>query len=100
MLHKEFDKESAMAPTEIIYGDMFKCDWQMDADIVYMSNLCFPDEMNDRIAVECEKARSGTKIIALKSFKEDIVATYLRLEAVYEINMTWGNHETKIYIRV
>lgn len=78
---------------------MFNVDWQADANIVYLSNLCFPDEMNFRIAREAEKARPGTWIIALKFLDEEIIKGYLRLERLIDLNMTWGNQPVKVYIR-
>ena len=37
------------SPTEIINGDLLKCGWQYDADIVYLSCLCFGEEMMSAI---------------------------------------------------
>ncbi len=57
--------EGLGALIEIIEDDMFSQPWWADADIIYTSNICFPKEMNQRIARECEKARSGTVIMTL-----------------------------------
>jgi hypothetical protein len=39
-----------LAPIEIIQGDILKTDWANDADIVYISSVCFPDTLMRGIA--------------------------------------------------
>jgi hypothetical protein len=38
-----------VVPIEIVKGDMLEVDWS-DADIVYASSICFPDELVEGIA--------------------------------------------------
>ena len=93
-------KVPKMAETELICKNMFEVDWQSSANIVYISNLCFPPQMNDDLTKEIEKAKSGTLIIVLKAFKEDLIKDFLVLDQLFCINMTWGAHEGKIYKRI
>jgi hypothetical protein len=44
---------------------MFKIDWS-DADVIYISNLCFPDELTVEIAKQISKCKIGTRIICLR----------------------------------
>lgn len=37
--------ESEFAPVSVIQKDMLVADWS-DADIIYTSSICFPDEVN------------------------------------------------------
>ena len=57
-----------MAQTEVFCDDMFSVDWQSQADIIYLSNVCFPEDMNKRLAKETEKCKPGTTIIVLNPF--------------------------------
>jgi len=43
---------------------MFKIDWS-DANVVYISNLCFPPELTVEISKQIEKCAVGTRIICL-----------------------------------
>ena len=88
------------APIEIHEGDMFCIDWQSDADIVYMSNLCFTPEMNERLAGQCSTLRPGTIVIALKLFKDDWIKAILKYEKMVTLNMSWGSHEAKLYVKL
>jgi predicted RNA methylase len=56
-----------VVPIEIVKGDMLEVDWS-DADIIYASSICFPDELVEGIAKCCSKLKKGTRIIALKEF--------------------------------
>lgn len=46
---KERFPDEKIVPIDIIQGDMLKVDWS-DADIIYASSICFPDELVDGIA--------------------------------------------------
>jgi hypothetical protein len=53
------------APLEYFLGDMFKIDWS-DADVIYISNLCFPEELTVQVSHQAEKCAVGTRIICLR----------------------------------
>jgi hypothetical protein len=38
-----------LVPVEIIHGDILKTDWS-EADILYISSVCFPDDLYEAIA--------------------------------------------------
>ena len=85
----------ALAPIEIMQGDILKTDWS-DADILYISSVCFPDVLYDGIADLCEKLKTGTKIVTLKEIPE---RPYFSLQAVLKIRMTWGRQNTFVYLK-
>ena len=64
-----------MADLKLYFDDMFKVDWS-DADLIYVTNLCFPEEMNDRLADHLEKLKVGTKITTIKKLPD---RPYLKL---------------------
>lgn len=84
-----------VVPIEIVKGDMLEVDWS-DADIVYASSICFPDELVDGIAKCCSKLKKGTRIIALKEFPKDGYP-YLKLDYNLKLKMTWGRCQVMIY---
>lgn len=88
------------APIKIHEGDMFELDWWSDADIIYVSNLCFSGKMNERILELCTNLKQGTKVILLKKIVDNRVKKYFKFIKQIELNMTWGCHETKLYVRV
>jgi hypothetical protein len=74
---------------------MLEVDWS-DADIVYASSICFPDELVEGIAKCCAKLKKGTRIITLKDFPTDGYP-YLKLEYNLKLKMTWGRCQVMIY---
>jgi hypothetical protein len=74
-------------PIEIVKGDMLEVDWWSNADIVYASSICFPDELVEGIAERCERLKKGARILTLKNFPEK---GYLRLDYMLKLKMTWG----------
>ena len=89
------ESNKSLAPIEIIEGDMFETDWH-NADFVYVTNLCFPAEMNTRLTVELGKLRSGVKVITIKALAEtDKLVVLERLM----VRMSWDRHELFIYQR-
>jgi hypothetical protein len=73
---------------------MLEVDWS-DADIVYASSICFPDELVDGIAKKCEKLKKGSRIITLKEFPT--CYPYLKLEYNLKLKMTWGRCQVMLY---
>lgn len=84
----------AMAPIEIIQGDLFEMDWS-PADCVYCANLCFPKELVERQTDLFERLRAGAKILSLVRLP---VRTYLQLAHSFKVKMTWGKAELFLYI--
>ena len=76
----------AHAPIEVYQGDMLAHDW-FDADIIYLSALCFGKELIERIAELFGRLKRGTRIISLKELPE---RPYLNLYAAIKIRMSWG----------
>lgn len=49
-LRKLADEQQVnLCPIEIMKGDLLKCGWQKEADVVYLSSVCFPKHLTDEI---------------------------------------------------
>ena len=49
MVELEEKDKFKLPECSVIEGDLLKCDWPEEADIVYVSSVCFPDELNNGI---------------------------------------------------
>ena len=77
---------------------MRKSGWQHEADLVYVSSVCFPDELNDAIGVQCKELKPGARVLSLKMFEVD-VSEYLEITQSIKVCMTWGVQVAVIYTR-
>lgn len=80
------------APIQVYQGDMLQVDWS-DADLLYLSSVCFPQELMNGIFEKTKLLKKGTKVITLKNFppNEDFQVRHYR-----KVKMTWGR--TGVYI--
>jgi len=80
------------APIQVYQGDMLQVDWS-DADLLYMSSICFPQELMNGVFEKTKLLKKGTKIITLKNFphNEDFEVRFNM-----RVKMTWGR--TGVYI--
>lgn len=74
------------APIEIYQGDMLVHDWS-DADIIYLSAVCFSDALVAGVTDIFTRVKKGTRIVSLKSLP---ARAYLELYATIKVKMTWG----------
>lgn len=74
------------SPVEIHQGDMLVHNWY-DADIIYLSAVCFSDALVSGVADLFLRTKKGTRIISLKEIP---VRPYLELFATIKVKMTWG----------
>ena len=65
---------------------MLKFDWS-DADIIYLSAVCFSDELVAGVADLFTKVKKGTRVISLKEIP---ARPFLELYATIKVKMTWG----------
>ena len=81
-------EECKIAETEIIEGDITKVDWWSEANIVFACNVCFPDELNDKVGELCAKLKPGSRVLSLKAFEKPTP----HLDVLYcaKLKMTWG----------
>jgi len=80
------------APISVVHGDMLQVDWS-DADLIYTSSICFPQELIDGMYEKAKLLKKGAKIITLKNFppnEEFAIKFNLR------VKMTWGR--TGVYV--
>ena len=84
---------------QIVQGDMLECGWQHEADIVYVSSVCFPKELTDAITEQARNLKEGARIIALKAFDGE-VSDFLNIVHCLKVLMTWGTQSVVIYERI
>ena len=84
--------DSSFPVTQVFHDDLLNVNWQ-DADIIYCTNLCFPQELNERLFHKCLLLKKGTRLILLKP-----LLNHPAFSLVYNsrIQMSWGN--SQIYI--
>lgn len=71
---------------KVVKGDMRKVDWS-DADVVYASSICFPDDLVDAIAERGKCLKKGTIILSLKVWKP---ASQYKVVSSLQLKMSWG----------
>ena len=79
-------------------GDLQERNWPEEADILYCSSVCFPEELTNAIGKMCERLKPGARIISLNEFTVD-VTEYLEPVRLVKMKMTWGNQVAYIYRR-
>lgn len=77
-------------------GDLLKVDWS-GADIIYVSSVCFPEELLKGILDRFELLKSKTRIISLKEFPK---REFVELYAVIKVKMTWGLQYVYFYNKI
>lgn len=81
--------------TKIVQGDIRLQDWS-DADVVYMSSLCFLDDLLVSIVSKSESCKTGTRIISLRELP---ISASFRLLHSLRCLMSWGRSSCFIYIK-
>lgn len=71
---------------------MLEIDWS-DADIVFTSSICFPNELIDGILEKSRLLKKGAKIITLKLLPPNDI---FEVKHNLRVKMTWG--KTGVYI--
>ena len=74
------------SPVEIYTGDMLVHDWS-DADIIYLSAVCFSDELVAGVTDLFTRVKKGSRVISLKAIPD---RPFLELYATIKVKMTWG----------
>lgn len=77
---------------EVKHGSMLDVDWS-DADILFSSSICFPNELIEGILEKCHSLKKGAKFITLKSFPENNI---FEVKYSIRVKMTWG--KTGVYV--
>lgn len=79
----------------IICGDIRNQDWS-NSDIIYMSSLCFLDDLMDSIIYKCSKCKQGTRVLTLREFP---INTDWTLTNSVRVLMSWGRSNCFIYTK-
>ena len=79
---------------KVICGDILKEDW-INADVVYISSICFPEELINGIIKKAKGLKNGTRIISVIQWNDK------NFKTIYKGNimMTWGITEIFIMIK-
>lgn len=79
-----------------VKGDLLKTDIS-NYNVIFISNLCFGLEMNQKIAEKLKEAKDGTFILCSK----ELNATHLKLIKTIKVKMTWTDDSSlKIYKKI
>ena len=81
-------KERMQNLFNVVQGDMTKVDWS-DADLIYVSSICFPDSLIHNLVELGKKLKAGTRILTLKIWEDR--STYRVLHNL-RIKMSWGKN--------
>jgi len=96
----EVSKQNKIDPKEsrfnIIKGDMRKIDWS-DADVIYTSSICFPEDLIKDMVEIGKKLKPGTRIITLKNWGESEIYKTLNY---FKVKMTWGKNGVYILEKI
>lgn len=79
----------------VICGDIRDQDWS-SADIIFMSSLCFLDDLMEFIIKKCESCKKGTRALSLREFPRE--SNWVLIHSV-RILMSWGRSMCFIYIK-
>ena len=80
---------------KVIEGDITKVDWS-NADVLFASSLCFPDQLMKTISEMGTKLKKGTIIMSIKKFEGE---QYKILRAL-NVKMGWGKKPLYIMQRI
>ncbi|CAI2363701.1 unnamed protein product [Moneuplotes crassus] len=94
-LHKEVDEIGDLdycKNIEIQHGDLLQTDWS-EADILYISSVCFNEEMLKKINEMSNDCKVGTRMITLKKLPKNPNWKDLH---TFKAKMSWG--PTEVFI--
>lgn len=74
------------APIEVIQGDILTHDW-FDADLIYLSAVCFSEELVAKVADLLSNVKKGVRIVSLRPLPP---RDHLHQFASIEAKMSWG----------
>ena len=77
---------------DVKHGNMLEIDWS-DADILFSSSICFPNELIEGILEKCHLLKKGARFITLKSFPQNNI---FEVKYSIRVKMTWG--KTGVYV--
>ena len=85
-------KPGKAANFKLFCQDMTEIDWS-DADLVYISSVCFPEALMKKLKEQGRKLKKGARIIALNDWKDE---QHFKTIHMLKVKMTWG--KANIYI--
>lgn len=80
---------------QIFEGDLRKVDFS-DADIIFISSVCFLDELLNEILVKSALQKANSKLLTLKPLPEN---SNWQLANTYKLKMSWGRSDCFIYLK-
>ena len=94
----QLDSKIFIPPIELIHGDILQTPWAPEADIVYISSVCFPEILIQKIGEQTKSLKRGARLITLQAFEEGSVP-HLEMKYSLVIRMSWGQGYATIYVR-
>jgi len=86
-------REVSFSPMEVWEGDILNYDW-FDADLIYLSAVCFSEELCIKVADLLTRVKKGTRILSLRPIPE---RDYLEMFSTIEAKMSWGQGRIYYY---
>eukprot|EP01103_Thecamoeba_quadrilineata_P002874 TRINITY_DN12732_c0_g1_i1.p1 TRINITY_DN12732_c0_g1~~TRINITY_DN12732_c0_g1_i1.p1 ORF type:complete len:104 (+),score=19.34 TRINITY_DN12732_c0_g1_i1:3-314(+) len=71
-------------------------EWWLEADVVYTCDLCFDDDLQEKLTNFLEKMKKGSRVICLCRKNRP----YLKLLYTSQHKFTWGFTVMYIYVKV
>ena len=83
---------------EVREGDITACDWS-EADLVYLSSVCFPDAVMQSLLHRGRELKAGARILTLRMLPEGYQQVFA-LEPSVWARMSWGKMEVFVLRRL
>ena len=80
----------------IVKGDMKIIDWS-DADVVYTSSICFPEELIQVLTDKGRCLKKGARIITLMNWVDP---NAYKILYYFKVRMTWGHNSVYVLERI
>ncbi|OMJ75708.1 hypothetical protein SteCoe_25082 [Stentor coeruleus] len=81
---------------KVFCGDIKTHDWS-EADIVYMSSLCFLDDLIEAIFAKSQGMKKGSRVLTLKELPID---SNWALSQYFRVLMSWGHSDCFLYTKI
>lgn len=87
---------SQFSNIQVFCGDIRTQDWS-EADIVYMSSLCFLDDLIEAIFDKCQVMKNNSRVLSLKELP---INPNWVLSQYFRVLMSWGHSDCFLYTKI
>lgn len=81
---------------KVVEGDMKTADW-LDADVVYTSSICFPEDLIKALAEKGRLLKKGARVITLRNWAD---TSNYKILYYFKVKMTWGSNSVYVLERI